>query len=482
MHLTRHGADASQKFIEICEKLAHLDAVLPPSTCSEALSWVRQQVKDTKTYRNLNDAGIVVGDISLSLLPVWDAMWIAGLDEVSWPRLGRADPIIPSQLQRANALPGFDMDAELTHAIRLTDRWFTSTQATVLSFAERNDTAPRRLSPLLERRNLAVQPLCIPVTTEPTAIVTTELSSRLDDYGTVVASDSDVVGGAGLIADQAACPFRAFARYRLNVDDLAEPSPGLDGTIHGTLVHLVMQRIFSDLKKHKQPSMINELISDDEKLSSYVATHVEGVIATQKDSVRNGLEREMLAVERQKICDVAAEWLRVEGGRTPFEIDRLEHEMTVNLNTLNLSLKADRIDRLESNDLAVIDYKTGTVNSLDWSRPRLQSPQLPLYAISLDESVKSIAFAKLNRGESRLIERTDEELRSLRVEARKNNRDQLTWDERYKSWRTQLEGFADEYCAGFARVSPFADDSCDFCNFSPLCRIFERRLVDDDDG
>ena len=55
-------------------------------------------------------------------------------------------------------------------------------------------------------------------------------------------------GGADLFRDQSQCPFRAFARHRLHSRELAEADIGLDAAQRGTLLHQLMEKIWSQLE------------------------------------------------------------------------------------------------------------------------------------------------------------------------------------------------------------------------------------------
>src|SRR5439155_4631154 len=58
-----------------------------------------------------------------------------------------------------------------------------------------------------------------------------------------------VRGGTRVLADQAACPFRAFARWRLAAEPLEAPAAGPDASDRGRLVHALMKHLWTDLKE-----------------------------------------------------------------------------------------------------------------------------------------------------------------------------------------------------------------------------------------
>ena len=60
-------------------------------------------------------------------------------------------------------------------------------------------------------------------------------------------------GGTRVLADQAACPFRAFAKWRLSAEELEEPESGLDPRDRGKLLHALMREIWTRLKAAPMP-------------------------------------------------------------------------------------------------------------------------------------------------------------------------------------------------------------------------------------
>jgi hypothetical protein len=61
------------------------------------------------------------------------------------------------------------------------------------------------------------------------------------------AAGGPVRGGSGLLKDQAACPFRAFAARRLAAAPIALAHAGLDAMARGILVHRVLETVWRRL-------------------------------------------------------------------------------------------------------------------------------------------------------------------------------------------------------------------------------------------
>src|SRR4030095_2347098 len=63
-------------------------------------------------------------------------------------------------------------------------------------------------------------------------------------------ADGKMRGGAGVVAAQSDCPFRATARYRLRVEPWPEPAEGLKARERGMLVHAAMAACWRDVGDH----------------------------------------------------------------------------------------------------------------------------------------------------------------------------------------------------------------------------------------
>ena len=103
-------------------------------------------------------------------------------------------------------------------------------------------------------------------------------------------------------------------------------------------------------------------------------------------------------------------WLMVESKRVPFEIDALEMKIpNISVGGLSLNLRVDRIDRLPGGERLLIDYKSGEVRSSMWKTPRMDEPQLPVYAIYGGlENVAGILFAQIRAGDQEFLGRLED--------------------------------------------------------------------------
>jgi probable DNA repair protein len=269
-------------------------------------------------------------------------------------------------------------------------------------------------------------------------------------------------GGTRILSDQAACPFRAFARHRLNAEALEEPVEGLDARARGLLLHTLMKELWTELK-------------GSEALKGDAGPAIEK--AAKAAVGEAGVEEPMAGLERKRLAKLAREWLDVEKERPAFTVVAMEDKRELTVAGLKLNGRIDRLDKLEGGGHAVIDYKTGSPSPNQWMDERPEDPQLPLYALNAAEPVSAVAFAKLKTGAMRFMgfSRAKDAIPKLKQAQ--------NWETLLAGWRKELEALGSGFAAGDARVDPKKLlSTCRYCDLQPLCRVYERLSALGDEG
>jgi RecB family exonuclease len=171
-------------------------------------------------------------------------------------------------------------------------------------------------------------------------------------------------------------------------------------------------------------------------------------------------------LEQQRLESLLVSWIALERQRAPFHVIATEQKSHININGLELDVKADRVDEVEGFGRMIVDYKTGIVGRKPWEGDRPAEPQLPLYACTADQPPAGIAFALLKAG--KLAYQGVATQRDLFPKAAVVD----DWDQMLGTWRGVLEQLATGILSGDARVAPNRG-ACDECDASPLCRIKE---------
>ncbi|MGA1581263.1 MAG: PD-(D/E)XK nuclease family protein, partial [Luminiphilus sp.] len=285
-------------------------------------------------------------------------------------------------------------------------------------------------------------------------------------------------GGSGLIKDQAACGFKAFVKHRIKVSSLGAEAFGFTAIERGILLHEMMFHLWRELSSQSElrriaPSALPERI---EQAATSAFTKLEADAERRGFSVRTRVGESCWRLERQFCVEVVSVWMEQERERKiPFTAVSLEEEAVLNLNGLELTLRPDRIDRLEDGRGIVIDYKSSAPGKSRWIGPRPQEPQLPLYTF-LDNTLKGIAFAPLTRdghfvplGENLgLTSGADKDL-SKQTQGWAED-----WDKLVSKWSSDLGLLAQAFLDGVANVDP-TPGACQHCELQSACRIGQLR-------
>jgi probable DNA repair protein len=443
------------KLHEALGELTRLERVAAKLSFGEALSFLRRQCEGTLFQPESADAPIQVLGLLESRGLRFDCLWVSGLTDEAWPFSASPNPFVPIRLQKEAGIPEASAEASLELDRRITADWKAAANEVVFSFPlkeQDHDLAP---SPLIAD----VPEKMVTVTNFPRYRDLLFASKKLEsfqDWQAPPVTEKKVRGGTRVLADQAACPFRAFARWRLGAEALEEPSPGLDARDRGKLVHVLMKEIWESLRS-----------------SASLTQDLGPTIARAADAaVRElALEGRFAALERERLAKLAREWLDVESLRPPFEVSSLEEKRTLTVAGLELQSRIDRMDKLAAGGHALIDYKTGNVgNPKQWHGPRPDDPQLPLYAAAAPEELAAVAFARLKPGEMRFMgySRTANLIPKVTVNP-------APWPKLLEEWKRDTEALGRAFAAGDAHVDPKEDlKTCRLCELQTLCRVYEK--------
>ena len=443
---------ARAKWHETLGEFAKLERISSKLDFSGAFSVLKRLCSDTLFQPESPEAPVQVLGVLESAGLRFDCLWVSGLTDEAWPLAARPNPFLPIAAQKKAGIPEASAEGSLELDRRLTQEWLHAAGEVVLSYPLKEQDRELAPSPLI--LGVAAGELALPEYPRYRDLLfqSRNLSSVEDAKGPPVAKP-EVRGGTKVLADQAACPFRAFARFRLNAEALEEPAPGLDARDRGKLLHSLMKFLWTDLKG-----------------SEGLQTDVEAAITRAADAAVRELELEgrFAELERARLARLAHEWLEVEKKRKPFKVSFLEEKRSLKVAGLELSGRIDRMDRV-GDEHVLIDYKTGNPNPRVWEGPRPDEPQLTLYAISNPTNLSAVVFARLKPGDMRFMGFSRDKDTLPEVNQAKS------WPELLAAWRREAEALGAAFAAGDAHVDPKNDlKTCRLCDLQTLCRVYEK--------
>src|SRR6266516_2250119 len=177
----------------------------------------------------------------------FDHLWVTGLTDEAWPLKSSPNPFLPLAQQRKAGIPEASAETSLALDRRITDGWKQAAGEVVFSHFTKEEDRDVLPSPLIA--DLPEKAVEIPAFSKLRDVIfASRKTETLQDRVAPAVREKQVRGGTRVLSDQAACPFRAFARHRLHAEELEEPAEGLDASKRGKLVHLLMQNVWDELK------------------------------------------------------------------------------------------------------------------------------------------------------------------------------------------------------------------------------------------
>ena len=478
--LTSREFQAYDAFNELLSEFAALDDIAGSLTRREAagrlMRMAEKSIHQPKSPETLID---VIG-LNESIGFDFDALRIIGACSDVLPPSINPNPFIPVNMQRGlkltRAVPELTAKITKTRLVRL----LKGAREVALSYPERIDDKEVRVSPFFASLSLSKSEKKRESNSFRDRVLA---SSSLEDMETDPVVEfapqelENLRGGTTIIKEQSACPFKAFATFRLGAKVVESPEPGLSHADRGSLVHAALKDFW---KVTGDSEGLKELIRKD-KLIGQIRQSVEN--AFEENKIFG--EVNYLNLERERLRRLLKEWLTYEAEREPFKVEDVESESEIEISGLNVRFRIDRVDSIGKLGHAVIDYKTGECSRGNLLGERPKEPQMLIY--NLIGPYEALAFARVGFGKCRFdaIAKSGAMLPKLKAfEDDSSLKNSLSddginnFDELGDTWRKVVEGLAKDFVDGIAVVDPNelgSSSACyySYCDLKSLCRIFE---------
>jgi probable DNA repair protein len=451
-----------QAWTEALDGLAALDGIGAALSLGEALARLRRITSERRFQPESAEVPIQVLGIPETAGLSFDALWVTGLHDGVLPASLRPCALLPASLQRERGMPRACPDTEQAIARGLVDRLSAAAGTVLFSYPRTEGDEPLRPSPVLEHLGAPVPAHAPGGGVAPLWFAARALVAVSDARAPGVEGSSP--GGSALLADQAACPFRAFARHRLRTEPLQTAGAGVDPRTRGSLLHDALRRLWESWGR----SAVAAAMEPDARWRE-----VRSAVAWAAAQHLAGQSPALVDIEIEAGAKLIAVLLEQDLARPAFEVLACESSFEVELAPLRIRGRMDRVDRL-GEQVVVIDYKTGAAEPGGWDGARPREPQMPLYALALQEPPGGLLYGSLKpgdvgfRGRTRipgLVPSADRKVKELPAE---------DWDAMLAEWRESLGGLARDFGAGEAAVDPLwptrRNGSCSYCGLQVLCR------------
>ena len=468
---------ALQAWEHLLDLLSTLDATSRRLPLARFLDKLERESRQTSLPHLTPDAPIQVLSLSESDATFFDFGFIVGATDAKLLIPEKLHPLLPRHLQSSLGMPGADPARILAKTRDRLGSLRNRCSSLHLLAPAADETGPLRYSPLAAELGFEPRRIddLLPPTPypDPTPLDEVPQTARLPSL-----PSPEVTGGARVLELQAACGFRAFATFRLQAEELAPGSLGLDFREAGTRLHKAMEFLWGELKDQATLKALSET-----GRKAAVARAVEVTLGPLRKAPgsESAWTQAFLGVLEYRFKRLLERWLDLELKRAPFTTAAKEQEQVVAIGPLRLTVRPDRVDTIEGG-FAYIDYKTTyDLRTDQWLGPRPELPQLPLYALlALPGELRAIAFARV---------RWDQKIGWLSLaddpDAFLSRSEQHDLQDELERWRTELALLAQAFADGGAEVNPRSyPKTCQYCAHRLLCRLDPETLLEsgtDDD-
>jgi ATP-dependent helicase/nuclease subunit B len=458
---------------ELLEEFARIGSLDTRMAGATALSVLRHLADRSIFQPQSPPAAIsILGVLEAAGLP-FDALWVAGLSAQRWPPAPQPNPFLPIAWQRDRNVPRSRAERELDYARALTAILKQAAPQVILSYPATLDGEACAPSTLVDADAPMLEAELTCADSAEVIAAARRLEAVADERAPTLVAGK-IRGGAGLVAAQSDCPFRATAYHRMGVKPWEQAAEGLNARERGQLVHEAMAAFWRDVRTHAALQAC-----DDTAMRQRVDDAVARAMRILAPARWQLLPPALAAAETARISNIAAHWIeKYERPRPGFAVTYVEWMLPLEIAGLTLTLKLDRVDTLDRGGHAIVDYKTGIVEAPStWFAERPRAPQLGLYALALkaaspDTDLVAAAYAKLKVGEIRPLGLVAEAASWPDLTPVAQLREPNTWQAVEQRWQTLLTGLAGEVRDGVATVTPRDNGApCRTCGLQPLCRI-----------
>ena len=463
----------------LLEEFANLSAVQQRAGLSRAMELLQQMTRNTVFSPKGANSPILISGVFEAIGRQVDTCMVTAMHQ-DYPAPPSGDAFISNRFLAEAGHPEAKPESGVLHAKNLITNLLNCAKYRRISYAcvsDQNREASMLPSSLF--KNVEWHDASLDDVVTKASVDHVVLEHYQDTQGPPWLEPGRAKGGSKIFENQSHCAFKAFVHHQLGFLGEDEAEFGLDGLDRGNVVHQLLDMLWERLQSKAALDALDENARSDLVNNVIDECFAKGRFQLSQEKLR------LLKHEKQRLESLLLDWLDEESKRPMnFSVIEREEQREGELGGIRYRYIVDRLDMTDDGRTVIVDYKTGAVNRNDWSGERIKSPQMPLYALALDElknkPVSGIAFAQVKKGESKYIELAEGDI--FRKASRYSDKYEQDWLNSRDAWPAVFEQLAKDFLAGEASVNPIDELTCQYCELHSLCRVSQLRDTQIDEG
>ncbi|MAZ44109.1 MAG: hypothetical protein CMF48_02900 [Legionellales bacterium] len=435
-----------KKISEFCGCLYDREKV----TKSEAIEWLSFALKKIVFQEKSSNVNIHILGLLESSGMRFDYIWVLGLNNLSWPEKPSPNRFLPIAIQKRYETPKSSTELELKIAIEYMRRIESQAPNIIYSSSLEYNQEKCIESSLIDK----YQKLDISFLRGEQLSGIKFLERSIDKF---ISNPGSFLGGPYALKRVVECPYQYHGYRRLGITDDKPKGVYLEPSERGDILHQILAAFWLSVKNHKSLMRISE-----RSLSNLFDRHFSKSIAKYPS-----LKRFPRYIDQEKIrlWTIFTKLVKYDMQREPFEVIGVEKRIAVDLDNVRLNIVVDRVDKLNSGEIWIIDYKTGSFSPSKWRTENLRDLQLPIYASYLFDS-DAISYMVVKPDKVKHVGVCKENFPPSELQA-------IDLPLQISEWKDSIQTIFETVNSGDISVKPLDQASCLYCSLKPLCRIRE---------